>query len=252
MTNEELVEKYQNGNKEVLGQIIDQNTNLVHYVLKRNIGIPRCHNDYEDMFQAGCMGLMRAADKYDVKLGLSFSTFAVRCIRTCIERESGNLYAMRLPSYMKTIIWKTNRVANCMAEKGMNCSDEEIAAECGISVQTYLLSKRMQEDVISLNAAINENAYDDLCLLDVTPDPADMENRIVQSLFCETILSKAKEILSDKEYDIICRRFGFEGHTNATLDEIGDVYGLSRERIRQIEREALKKLREDGYFSDAL
>lgn len=252
MTNEEMVNLYQKGEKSIINEIIKQNVNLVHFVLGKLIGIPRNHADYEDMFQAGCIGLIRAALTYNVESEASFSTYATFWIKSCTERESGNLRSIRFPAYVKSTMWKIKRVEEEYEKKNVKYADADIAELCGISQNKYRKIKEAQQDVLSLDSPLKECEHEDTFLIDMIPDLVDIETEVTDAVLIESLLSILIEVLTEREYDIICCRFGLEGKEVMTLDQIGEKYHLSRERIRQIEESALKKLRKSPMLRDAV
>lgn len=252
MTNEEMVELYQKCDECIISDIIKQNENLVHFVLGTKIGMPRNHADYEDMFQAGCIGLIRAARNYDTEADTSFSTYATFWIQSCIERESGNLRSIRLPAHVKSSIWKIKRTEQECEKDQIEYTDSDIAELCGLSLNTYRKLKIIQQDVASLDSTLKENEREDTRLIDMIPDPADVETETVNSLLMESLPSILKDTLTEKEYNVICCRFGLNGNEAMTLSAIGEKYGVTRERIRQIESAALKRLRKNPALCDAV
>lgn len=243
MTNEELVKEYQNGNKTALEELVLCNTGLVHSILCKDMGVSRNQDFYDDMFQAGCMGIMRAAEDYDVQKEVAFSTYAVFWIRSLIDRQSGNLHAIRVPAHLKVTMWKVKRIEEQIKTKQENHSDEEIADLCGISLKKYRQIKMLQMEPASLNAQLDDGDHTGSCMGDLIADTVDAEMEAVNSLYYETLHSELKACLTKEEYDIICRRFGLNGYECMTLKDIGALYGVTRERIRQIEAKCLKKLR---------
>jgi len=229
-------------------KMAEANLRLVVSVAKRYVG----HGvSYLDLIQDGNIGLLYAIDRFDVRKGFKFSTYATHWIRQSIIRSiANNSRNIRLPVHLHEKLVRFNRVYSDIQKKiGRDPSMREIAEITGLSLDSTEYMLQLQQDTVSLNTKVNEDE-DDSELGDFIQD----DNQSVETLVLSKQLKESlKEVLtngylSERELDILIRRFGLNGDTPKTLDYIGMMYGLTRERIRQIELKTLKKLRKSAKF----
>lgn len=222
-------------------KLVSCNLRLVISVAKkyRNRGL-----SFIDLIQEGNVGLIRAVDRFDYKRGFKFSTYAVWWIRQSITRAiADNSRTIRLPVHLFDTINKMNMTRlRLQGELGRNPTDEELASEMGIKAERIPELQRIGQDPISLEAPTGEE--DEAQVGDFVEDTraenafdvaSDKELRIQVN---QMLLS-----LSDREREIIELRYGLNDGREWTLEEIGDKFGVTHERIRQIERQTLAKLR---------
>ncbi len=217
------------------------NTRLVISIAKRyrGYGIP-----FTDLIQDGNVGLMRAVDNYDHRTGNRFSTYATWWIRQAVTRSlSNNGRVIRIPVHTGDRIRKMAQVAQRLEmERGEQPTPEEIAAEMGESPDKIRQMMRWSSQTISLEQPAGEDG--DAQLYDFVEDEKVLQPEDLTDIhLLNETLDYLMNNLTVREAQILRLRFGLDGAKSHTLGQIGEKFGLSRERIRQIEREALAKLR---------
>ena len=194
-----------------------------------------------DLIQDGSMGLMKAVDRFQVERGFKFSTYATWWIRQSISRSiSDTSRTIRLPVYIHDMLSAVRKVKrHYFNEYGMEPNIEIISEISGIPVSTLKMLELYNSDTISINQPLD----DDSTLADIikdnkTPTPEEYYNFKVLVAYVQSIL----EELTKREREIIKMRYGIESDKK-TLDEIGKIFGITRERVRQLESNAIKKLK---------
>jgi RNA polymerase primary sigma factor len=221
--------------------LIKANTRLVVSIAKRYMGqgVP-----FLDLIQEGNLGLMKAVEKYDYKRGFRFSTYATWWIRQTITRAiADQARTIRLPVYMSDRLRRLYQVARQLEQtNGRQASAEEIAEELGLEARKVQWMMRAAWQPLSLEQPVGEEEDNELAAFiedDTTPSPA-------QSAYQNLLRDKVEEVLatlSPREASILRLRFGLVNGRAYTLKEVGQKFGLTRERIRQIESQALRRLR---------
>jgi RNA polymerase primary sigma factor len=200
--------------------------------------------DLLDLIQEGNMGLMHAVEKYNYRRGVKVSTYAVWWIRQSITRamvDQGR--TIRIPVHMTEIATKVLRERRRLYQKeGRDPRSGEIAARTGIALPRVEQVLSMVQEPTSLDVPIGEDGDATLGDLIKAPDAVDPQ-AVVEASALQRTVAEALSELTPREQRIICMRFGIGGASDLTLEEVGKVFGVTRERIRQIEAKALEKLR---------
>ena len=237
----ELAELMSNGDMSAKAELVESNLRLVVSIAKRYVGKGMF---FLDLIQEGNLGLMKAVEKFDYRKGYKFSTYATWWIRQAITRAiADQARTIRIPVHMVETIHKVSRISRqLLQENGRDPTPEEIANVMGMSAEKVREIMKIAQDPVSLETPIGEEEdshLGDFIPDDASPAPADAAS---YTLLREQ-LNEVLKTLTPREENVLKLRFGLEDGRTRTLEEVGKEFNITRERIRQIEAKALRKLR---------
>lgn len=236
----EIMTRVNQGDKTAMNVMIERNLRLVISIAKRYVGkgLP-----FVDLIQEGNLGLLKAIEKFDVTKGYKFSTYATWWIRQAVTRSIvDQSRTIRIPVHMVENLNKIDRIKSAyFQQNGKSMSKEELAQVLNVPVDKIYEMEMLTTEPISLSTFVGEEEESEL--IDFLPDNSPLLETIVVDKSLQTVILSLLDDLSEKEKNILMLRFGLKDNQEHTLEEIGKIYGVTRERIRQVEANAIKKLR---------
>ncbi len=239
----ELAKRIEQDDEQAREKLASSNLRLVISIAKkyRNYGLP-----FLDLIQEGNLGLMKAIEKFDWRKGYKFSTYATWWIRQAILKALTNRSrTVRVPAHMKELSRKIDRVEEeYIQEHGTEPPIEKVAEDLEVTVEKVRRAKKAAQTTVSLDKPLGEESSDSGVLGDIFADDnlPTPEQETFDSLLKGRLKGLLNQELTDREKHILKLRYGLEDYKTRTLEEVGEVFDISRERVRQLQNRAIEKL----------
>ena len=240
----ELFLKYKNGDNSAKDAIINANLRLVVKIAKAYSTVTmETSLDFLDLIQEGNIGLAKAVERFDVSMGYKFSTYATWWIRQAITRSIADKRStIRIPVHMYELIRRMKRYNHeHLKLKGRDANTKEYAERFNLTEEQVLYVLSLDNNTTSLETPVGEE--EESTLSEFIPGVESISDEVESKMNVQYILNEARGVLTAREYNVLILRLGLEGYETHTLEQVGKMYDLTRERIRQIEAKAIKKLK---------
>ena len=238
----ELARQASLGNKEAKIKLIQSNLRLVINIARKSIHVSKL--SMADLIQEGNLGLIAALDKYNWKLGYKFSTYATWWIKQAMFKAiSEQSHCMKIPVYIQETLSKYKKIKNSLEQK-YNCQIKPAVVADKMGILENKINTFLNAFTKSLSIENSLDAVDDkqLNLSEIIEDVKQNVEIKIENEELKKDIKKALSILKEKEQEVITLRFGLEDNGKKTLEEIGNIYGVTKECIRQIEKRAIRKI----------
>lgn len=241
-----LAHRIGGGDQRAREEMIYRNLRLVTHIARGYEGYARGVLSFEDLVQEGRMGLIKAVDRYDPRRGCRFSTYASHWISQAISRAVEDQFrTIRVPAYAGQLVRRASRrIEELSHELGREPTEEELASDLGVTIERIAEIAAIARPTVSLDAPLHQDGEETAALGDFVEDNgAHSTFEAAHGALLRQEIGRAMLQLSSRERQIISQRFGLDDGNEQTLSEVGGQMHMTRERVRQIEKRALKKLR---------